>query len=188
MYKRLFQQILSLLTSPGKAWDDIVDRGGTPDILSGFVYPLIGLCGLSGFIGAFIEKGFSSVVFQLALMRCCAVAVALFGGYFLSVYVLDKIRVWWFKEGNLRGKMSVFVGYSMSVPFALNILSGIVPVLLLYLVLQIYTLVVVFEGVRRWLEVPERGQMLFTFVSTLVILACPALIGYVFTQLSVNLN
>lgn len=82
----------------------------------------------------------------------------------------------------------MFVGYSMVVTFVLDIISGLVSIDLLHWILQIYTLVVVFEGVRRWLEVPERQQMAFTIVATLVILICPALIEYLFNQLSVILN
>jgi len=127
-------------------------------------------------------------MFQLALTRCCAVAVALFGGFFLSAYLLNKLGMGWLKRGDAYGKMLVFVGYSMVVTFVLDIISGLVSIDLLHWILQIYTLVVVFEGVRRWLEVPERQQMAFTIVATLVILICPALIEYLFNQLSVILN
>lgn len=188
MYKGLFHQIVSLLSAPGEAWDKIMERGGARDIQSGFVYPIIGLCGLSEFIGTFIGRDFSSLMFQLALTRCCAVAVALFGGFFLSAYLLNKLGMGWLKRGDAYGKMLVFVGYSMVVTFVLDIISGLVSIDLLHWILQIYTLVVVFEGVRRWLEVPERQQMAFTIVATLVILICPALIEYLFNQLSVILN
>ena len=81
-YKSLFQQIIALLSTPGKAWSEIAERGVGRSVMPAFVYPLIGLCGLSEFIGTFIGKDFSSVMFQVALTRCCAVAVALFGGFF----------------------------------------------------------------------------------------------------------
>ena len=101
-----------------------MERGGARDIQSGFVYPLIGLCGLSEFIGTFIGRDFSSLMFQLALTRCCAVAVALFGGFFLSAYLLNKLGMGWLKRGDAYGKMLVFVGYSMVVTFVLDIISG----------------------------------------------------------------
>ena len=37
---------------------------------------LIGLCGLSEFVGSFIGKDLDPELFQVALTRCCAVAVA----------------------------------------------------------------------------------------------------------------
>ena len=187
-YKGLFHQIWTLLSAPGKAWDEIRERGGAHDIQAGFVYPLIGLCGLSEFIGVFIGREFSSLMFQVALTRCCAVAVVLFGGFFLSAYVLDKLAVHWLKAGSMRGKMQVFTGYSMVVTFVLTIVSGLFSIALLHWILQVYTVFVVFEGARRWLMLSQAWQIPFTLVATLVILFCPMLIEYVFNQLSVILN
>ena len=50
-YKALFQIAMSLISSPAKAWEEIrlEDRRA---VLTVFVYPMIGLCGLSVFIGA----------------------------------------------------------------------------------------------------------------------------------------
>ena len=171
-YKGLFHQIWMLLSAPGKAWDEIRERGGTHDILAGFVYPLIGLCGLAEFVGAFIGREFSSLMFQVALTRCCAVAVALFGGFFLSAYVLNKLAIHWLKAGDIYRRMQVFVGYSMVVTFVLNIVSGLFSIALLLWILQVYTVFVVFEGVRRWLLLSQVWQIPFTLVATLVILLC----------------
>lgn len=187
-YKSLFQQILTLLSSPGKAWNEIAERGIGRSVMPLFVYPLIGLCGLSEFIGTFIGKDFSSVMFQVALTRCCAVAVALFGGFFLSAYLLDKLNRRWLGRTDDYDRMLVFVGYSMVVTFVLDIVSGLVSIVLLHWILQIYTIVIVFEGVRRWLRVDENRQTAFTVAATVIILVCPALIEFVFNKLSVILN
>ena len=120
-YKSLFQQIIALLSTPGKAWSEIAERGVGRSVMPAFVYPLIGLCGLSEFIGTFIGKDFSSVMFQVALTRCCAVAVALFGGFFLSAYLLDKLNHNWLGgERILYDRILVFVGYSMVVTFCIE--------------------------------------------------------------------
>ena len=139
-YKSLFQQIVTLLSTPGKAWSEIAERGVGRSIMPAFVYPLIGLCGLSEFIGTFIGKDFSSIMFQIALTRCCAVAVALFGGFFLSAYLLDKLNRKWLGRKDSYDRMLVFVGYSMVVTFVLNIVSGLFSIVLLHWILQIYTL------------------------------------------------
>ena len=187
-YKSLFQQIVTLLSTPGKAWSEIAERGVGRSIMPAFVYPLIGLCGLSEFIGTFIGKDFSSIMFQIALTRCCAVAVALFGGFFLSAYLLDKLNRKWLGRKDSYDRMLVFVGYSMVVTFVLNIVSGLFSIVLLHWILQIYTIVIVFEGVRRWLKIPEYSQAAFTVVATVIILVCPALIEFIFNKLSVILN
>ena len=76
----------------------------------------------------------------------------------------------------------------MVVTFVLNIVSGLFSIALLLWILQVYTVFVVFEGVRRWLLLSQVWQIPFTLVATLVILLCPMLIEYVFNHLSVILN
>lgn len=52
-YKKLFHKIIALLSSPGKTWTEISEGGEERNILDSFVYPLIGLCSMAEFIGAF---------------------------------------------------------------------------------------------------------------------------------------
>ena len=175
-YKELFQRVVSLISTPGKAWDEIIERKEGRTVVSKFVYPLIGLCGLSEFLGALIGHDTSALVFQFAMTRCCAVAVSLFGGFFLASYLLDKINSRWTKALISLEQMQVFVGFSM------------VAIKVLHLILQIYTIVVAFEGTRRWLHISEEKQTSFAIVSTIAILACPALIEFLFNEFSVLFN
>ena len=122
------------------------------------------------------------------MTRCCAVAVALFGGFFLSAYLLDKLNHNWLGGKDSYDRILVFVGYSMVVTFVLNIVSGLFSIVVLHWILQIYTIVIVFEGVRRWLKVEENKQTAFTLVATIIILVCPAIIEFIFNKLSVILN
>lgn len=187
-YKKLFHKIIALLSSPGKTWDEISERSEERNVLGNFVYPLIGLCGLAEFIGAFIGRDVTPEVFQNALRSCCALAVALFGGFFLAVYLLEKAGKNWFSVTHSGSMLQVFVGYSMVVTFVLNIASSFFPIAILHWLLQLYTLFVVFEGARRFLHVPENKLTSYTIVGTLFVLLSPALIEYVFNKLSVILN
>ena len=84
-----------LISSPSKAWEEISlekdkDR---QKVFVTFVYPMIGLCGLSVFVGSLLAKGWSGPEsFQYAMTQCCAVAVSLFGGYFLAAYLINAMR------------------------------------------------------------------------------------------------
>ena len=82
-YKELFNKMAFLLSSPGRFWEKEAAEGQGSRMMSEYVYPLIGLCGLSEFIGTFIGRDVSSEFFQWALTRCCAIAVSLFGGFLL---------------------------------------------------------------------------------------------------------
>lgn len=187
-YKEIFHRIVLLLSSPAKAWTEIAERGEGRLVMFNFVYPMIGLCGLSEFAGAFIGREFTPDVFQVALTQCCALAVALFGGFFLAAYLLDKVGRRWFGRTDAYDRIQEFVGYSMVVTFVLDIVSGLFSIMLLHWILQIYTIVVVFEGARQMLKVAEDKLTGYTVTATLIVLMCPAIIEFVFTKLSVILN
>ena len=83
-----------LISSPAKAWEEIRFNTDRRAVFTEFVYPMIGLCGLSEFIGSMLEYGWSGPQsFQLAMTQCCAVAVALFGGYFLAAFAINHLGV-----------------------------------------------------------------------------------------------
>ena len=187
-YKEIFHRIVLLLSSPAKAWNEIAERKEGRLVMPNFVYPMIGLCGLSEFGGAFIGREFTPDVFQVALTQCCAVAVALFGGFFLATYLIDWMGRRWFGRTEPYDKVLEFVGNSMVVTFVLDIVSGLFSIMLLHWILQIYTFVVVFEGARQMLKVTEEKLTEYTVATTLIVLICPALIEFVFTKLSVILN
>ena len=186
-YKELFHRIVALLSSPAKTWDAIINAGDERMVLPGFVYPMIGLCGLSEFVGAFIGRDLVPDVFQVALTRSCGVCVSLFVGFFLASYLIKQIN------GRLNCETSDdeiqgFVGYSMVVTFVLQIVSSLFSILIIHWVLQIYTLFVVFEGARRMMKVCESRLTMYTIVTTLIILLSPSVIELIFDKLSVTLN
>lgn len=187
-YKDLLSRTLFILSSPAKAWEQIASEDDAKSVLLAFVYPLIGLCGVCEFIGTFFGKEFIPDVFQLALTHCCAVAVALFGGFFLSSYLIEKMLQKWFATTLSKDMITVFVAYSMTVKFVLDMLSSLLSLKLLLVILQIYTLFVVFEGTRRFLKIREDKVTLFTLVATIIILLCPSIIELVFNKLSVTIN
>jgi hypothetical protein len=76
-YKELFNKMAFLLSSPSRFWEKEATEGQGSRMMSEYVYPLIGLCGLSEFIGTFIGRDVSTEFFQWALTRCCAIAVSL---------------------------------------------------------------------------------------------------------------
>ena len=74
---------MKLISSPAKAWEEISMEEDRRKVYMAFVYPMIGLCGLSVFIGSLLTNGWGGPQsFQIAMTNCCAVAVALFGAIF----------------------------------------------------------------------------------------------------------
>lgn len=179
---------MELISSPAKAWEEISREEDRRKVLSAFVYPMIGLCGLSVFIGTFIGNVAGVAAFQVAMTRCCAVFVSLFGGYFLAAYALNQVGKKLLKRGDQYELNQQFVGYSLVVTFVLDIVSGLFSISILHWILQFYTVFVVFEGARMLMKVEEAKLTRYTLIASVIIIVCPALIAFIFNELSVILN
>lgn len=177
-----------LISSPAKAWNEIYSEEDRRRVLTVFVYPLIGLCGLSVFIGTLIGNVAGVSAFQLAMTRCCAIFVSLFGGFFLSAYLTNLLGQKLLGRGDDLELNQQFVGYAMVVIFSLNIVSGLFAISILHWILQFYTVFVVYEGARTLMDVDEKNLTRYSLITSLVIIVCPSLIATVFDKLSLILN
>lgn len=155
-----------------------------------FVYPMIGLCGLSVFIGSLLTNGWGGPQsFQLAMTNCCAVAVALFGGYFLSAYAINEMGVRMFGLPANVSLMQQFAGYALVVPFMLQIVTGLLPDFrIIAWLLQFYIVYVVWEGIPVMMNVDEKKRLQFTLLSSILLIICPTVIQFVFNKLTAILN
>ncbi len=189
-YKGLLQRAILLLTAPGKAWKEIAGEEDRRAVLSSFVYPMLGLCGLSVFIGTLLAgDGLTAPVFQRALTSCCAVIVSLFGGYFLAAYGINQLGMKLFGQKDDVLQAQQLGGYSLVVTFLLNIIVGFFPgFFILSWILQFYTVYVVWEGVRVLAGIADNRQMSYTVMASVLLIACPALIDFVFGKLMNLLN
>ena len=155
-----------------------------------FVYPMIGLCGLSVFIGSLLTNGWGGPQsFQIAMTNCCAVAVALFGGYFLAAYVINEMGIRMFGMSANISLTQQFAGYALVVPFLLQIVTGLLPDFrIIAWLLQFYIVYVVWEGAPIVMQVEEKNRLRFTILSSLLLILCPAVIQFVFNKLTAILN
>lgn len=178
-----------LISSPAKAWEEINREEDKRKVMGTFVYPMIGLCGFSFFLGAIFTNGMGAQGFQIALTECCSVFVSLFGGYFLAAYIINKLGMSMFNMEDNNQLIQQFVGYSLVVTFLLDIIAGIIPdFFILRWILQFYVIYVVWEGARILLKVDEQKRMAYTVMASLAIIACPSILGFIFNKLYVILN
>lgn len=188
-YKDLFHTAILLISSPARAWEEISleDRR---KVFTAFVYPMIGLCGLSVFIGSLMTMGWGGPQsFQYAMTRCCAVAVSLFGGYFLAAYLIDELRVRLFGQDSDVSLARQFAGYALVVVFVLKIVIGLLPDFgVMALLLQFYVVYIVWEGSGRVMRIAEKERLRFTILSSVLLIVCPVAIEWIFNQLTVMLN
>lgn len=153
-----------------------------------FVYPLIGLCGLSVFVGTFIGNTAGVSAFQIAMTRCCATFVSLFGGFFLASYLSNMLGKQMLERDDQMELNQQFVGYAMVVTFVLDIISGLFSLSILHWILQFYTVLVVYEGARSLMDVEEKFLTRYSLIVSIIVIVCPALIAVVFDKLSLVLN
>ena len=114
-----------------------------------------------------------------------AVFVALFGGYFLISYLTNLYGMKILKRPAQSGLCQQFIGYAMVVTFILEFITGLFPsFLILKLILQFYTIYIVWEGARSLMQIPERNLLLYAITVSLFIIISPALIRWVFMRLS----
>ena len=188
-YKDLFYIALRLITSPARTWEEISleDRR---KVFTAFVYPMIGLCGLSVFIGSLIRMGWGEPQsFQYAMTRCCAVAVSLFGGYFLAAYLINGLRARMLGMESDIPLAQQLAGYALVVVFLMKMVIGILPdFYIIALLLQFYIVYVVWEGSDKVMRVAEKERLRFTILSSVLLIVCPAMVEWIFNQLTTVLN
>ena len=189
-YKELFHIALQLISSPARAWEEIRLEEDRRKVFTSFVYPMIGLCGLSVFIGSLWTMGWGGPQsFQYAMTQCCAVAVSLFGGYFLAAYLINGLRVRMLMTDSDIPLTQQFAGYALVVLFVLKIIIGILPDFrIISWLLQFYIVYVVWEGSAKMMQVEEKDRLRFTILSSILLIACPVAIEWIFNKLTVVLN
>ena len=189
-YKELIHITLRLISSPAQAWEEIRLEEDRRKVFTAFVYPMIGLCGLSVFIGSLLTMGWGGPQsFQYAMTRCCAVAVALFGGYFLAAYLINVMGARWMRMPDRLPLVQQFAGYALVVVFLLRIVLGILPDFqIIAILLQFYTVYIVWEGCTRLLGVTDAHRLRFTLMTSVVLIVCPMVIEWIFNELTVVLN
>jgi len=187
-YKELFNRLLLLISSPAKAWEEILVEEDKRKVLADFVYPLIGLCGLAVFLGS-ISFDFEAFSLQTAMTKACSVLISLFGGYFLAAYLVNLYGQKALDRGTELALCQQLVGYSMSVLFVLDIVLGLFPsFFILRWILQFYIVWIVWEGAQKLMKVEEEKLLSYTLIVSALIIFSPMVLKVLFDYLSVTLR
>ena len=187
-YKELFNRVVLFISAPAKAWLDVKNETDGRKVMGEFVYPLIGLCGLSVFLGTLIGNTAGASAFTVAMTRCCAIFIKLFGGFFLAAYLMNLLGKHLLGRGDELEQNQRFVGYAMVVTFVLNIVSGLFSISILHWIFQFYTVFVAYEGARVLMKVDEKDLTRYSLIASVIIIVCPGVIATIFDKLSLILN
>lgn len=179
-----------LISSPAKAWEVIRKEKEQRAVFASFVYPMIGLCALAVFLGSLFAHGWGGPEsFRIAMTQCCAVAVSLFGGYFMAAFLINRLSVQLFGIPDNMLTIQEFTGYALVVTFFIQIILGLFPDIWIFgWILQFYMVYIIWEGVPVMLPVKAKDRLRFTIFSFLLLVICPALIQFIFNRLTQLLN
>lgn len=185
-YKELLRIAILLVSSPARAWEEIRLEEDRRKVFSTFVYPMIGLCGLAVFINSLWTNGWSDPIsFQTAMTKCCAVAVSLFGGYFLAAFVINRLGIKMFGLENNPPLIQRFAGYASVVIFGVRIISGLFPGFnMIGNLLQFYTIYIIWESIPLLIPVEEKDRLMYTITTSLLLVMSPTVIQIIFDNLT----
>lgn len=189
-YIKIFKIIILLISSPAKAWEDINLQWDSQKVVVDFVYPMIGFCGLSYLVGSLIRRGWNAPMsFQLAMVDCCGVAVTLFVGFFLAAYIINQVAVRWFEQFSDMKKAQLLAGFGLSITFLGEIVLGIFPDLSFAVaVIELYVFYLIYIGTPILMGIKGSNRIGFTAVSSVILLACPWFIHFIFNKLTILFN
>lgn len=187
MFKEIFKWVILIITQPRKAWEELAQKEDEKeDFLGRFVYPLMGLLTVAAFLGIlFTRKEFNV---EEALKASIRTLVAFFGGYHLTVYLLNELWGGWLKREKDLKRWQYFVGYSSSLMFALTALLMLIPEFFFLNIFVLYTFYIVWEGVPVYMQVEEKNKLKFVAVVTGMILIVPNVIEIILKLLMPGLR
>jgi hypothetical protein len=189
MFKDLFDTTISLIFKPSEAWKKLSEKrtDDNEKILSGFVYPFIGLITIAAFLGIlFTRKEFDV---QIALKAAILALLTVFGGFFLASCLLNEVwRSSHFKREKDIKLCQNFVGYSSCLIFSLNILLSLLPEFFFLRFFVLYTIYIVWEGAVPYMGVNASEQLKFVSFATAIILVTPLILEFMLRLLMPGLR
>mgnify|MGYP001157833771 FL=1 len=191
-YKNLLRQIYILIANPAEAWKQIEQDKSLNVMYSNFLYPMVALTACATFLGVIMHSSGNMAypIFQQALTKSCAVAVALLGGFYLTTYLLDLLFTKYI-EGltYTKDNLTKLVGYSFVVIFLSIVLSSFFPRLNLILIMaQIYIIYIVWQAMGVMITPNEDKKMKLTWIIGVGIVCVPFIIQSIFMFLVKFLN
>jgi hypothetical protein len=159
---------------------------GNETFLSRFVYPFIGLITLATFVGNFLSR--RDFDLQSALKMSILSLISSIGGFFLASYLLNEIWNRFFGREKDFKLCQRFIGYSFVAVFAVDIILSLLPEFFFLKIFMLYTIYIVWEGARLYMEVDETGQLKLSLIATALIIFVPVLIEIIFRILMPGLR
>lgn len=181
LYKNLFNRLINLIIKPASEWKRInSENKNLNDVLSEFTLPLLAIVTVTAFLDhLFNYQGFEIGV---AVKKAVLVFTSLFGGLYLSYYIMLNLLPKFGIESD-KDKIFSFVAYSYGYWYLVSFITLLASELLILKLFGIYSLYIIwkyFEGDKM----PEKSQkILLTLAVAIIIHAAPIIIQVVLNKL-----
>ncbi|PRZ00640.1 Yip1 family protein [Marinilabilia salmonicolor] len=170
MYRNLGARIKGLVVSPVAEWQKIHRESTTfNDILGNFALPLIGLVALGTFLSHMINQ--QAFIFEFALKKAIMIFSALFGGTFLSWFLVYRMMKY-FRMVTSRELAAKLTIYSSAPLYLVSLISVLIPEFFFVHIFVFYSLYLCYIGVRGPAGPPPERQLgfaLFVFVALVIV-------------------
>lgn len=177
MLKRLIQLIIDLITNPEKTWVGLSSSDVTPTkFMRDYFYPLLAIISLSVFVGMFRVN---SLDLQHCIKLFSVVLVQYFVGFRLAVFLYDELLATLFEERRGQASSILFIGYNFLVLMAIHLVKGFLPAISIFDILPLYVIVVIWYGIKYYINKKERSGALFCSLASLIVLGVPWMVGLV---------
>ena len=175
MLNDIYKRLAGLIIKPGETWEELSRQEEKQEMfLSRFIYPVLGIITLSAFLGIlFTRKEFD---FEVALKITLRTLISVAGGFFLGAYLLYEVWKNVFKQPKNAELCRLFVGYSSSLMFVLNIVTALLPEFFFLQILVLYTVYIIWEGSAFFMKVKEEVRLKFTVIASLIVTITPFVI------------
>jgi hypothetical protein len=191
--KNIFIVFIRLLSHPDIFWQDLdvrtaqteeKDQTVVNEMQQKFYFPLLGGAALI----LFLAKGFSGREFSLELAMRGGVSLLLtyFAGLYVAVFLIDEVfsRLW--HTAFDRRRLQCFVGYTIAFALLMETIIGCFPSLKFFLISDIIVFYIAWCGAINYLRVAEDHRTVFTFLSSILMLAAPIIVSYLLHLLEVR--
>lgn len=152
-----------------KVWD-VINRE-TPSelfLFQNYALPWLICCVLVKSLFAVIYA--SEPTFPLFFLIFVISSVSYFGGYFMSCYFSAVIIRRYFKPNAYREDIYKLVTYCMTVVWALDAMTAIIPDLRILAALKLYLVYLLWEGGQKLVGISEQDMTTLVIILTLVLL------------------
>ncbi len=175
---RFLKNILYLVLSPGKGWEDISHEGQDPkEIASNGMYPLFGIASLSAFFSCFYNESNSLVEI---LQHAIIIFVQYFIAYFIATF-LYSIYAGKFIDGEINDKKcQTMIAYSLSLQSIITVIGNSLPMeLSLVQFLPVYVALIMWKG-SKYMAIKKESVGQYMFFAIVSVILPPVLLGYMF--------